>query len=186
MLLKSYGKNDNIKICDIEHIRSGLNDPAVNFIKTLAREENHKDSVAAHSLLCEVRREKNPFSFLTGKKALPYFANMCKWTRNLANCVNRKTLIINEKKEVRFCWYGSITGSVGQSYKEIISCLDLEIHKAKIRRDCARCKEESNCIKCPFPFPLPEAEYCQNKKTTDTSRTAELIIGLDQIKQIFY
>lgn len=186
VLLKSYGENENIKICDIEHFRAGLEDPEVNFMKTLAREENHKDSVAAHSFLCEVSREKNPFSFLTGKKALPYFANMCKWTRNLANCVNRKTIIINEKNEVRFCWYGRVTGSVGQSYNEILSCLDSEIYKAKIRRDCARCKEESNCIKCPFTFPLPEAEYCQNKKTTDTSRTAELINGLDQIKQIFY
>jgi hypothetical protein len=185
VLLKSYGENDNIKICDIEHIRSGLDDPQVNFMKTLAWEENHKDSDAAHSLLCEVSREKNPFLFLTGKKALPYFANMCKWTRNLANCENRKTLIINEKNEVRFCWYGSVTGSVGQSYNEFISCLDTEMHKAKIRRDCSGCKEESNCIKCPFPFPLPEAEYCQKKKTTDTGPTAELIIGLDQIKQIF-
>jgi anaerobic magnesium-protoporphyrin IX monomethyl ester cyclase len=186
VLLKSYSESENIKICGIGQIRSGLENPAVKFMKTLAREENHKDSVAAHSLLCEVGRAKNPFLFLTGKKALPYFANMCKWTRNLANCVARKTLIINEKNEVRFCWYGSVTGSVGQSYKEIISCLDSEIQKTKNRRDCARCKEESNCIKCPFPFPLPEAEYCEDKKTTDTIRAAELIIGLDQIKQIFY
>jgi radical SAM superfamily enzyme YgiQ (UPF0313 family) len=186
VLLKSYSESENIKICGIGQIRSGLDDPAVNFIKTLGREENHNDSVAAHSLLCEVSREENPFLFLAGKKVLPCFANLCKWTRNNANCVSRKTLIINEKNEVRFCWNGSVTGSAGQSYNEIISCLEQEIQKVKTRRDCAGCKEESNCIKCPFPYPLPEAEYCQNKKTTDTSSTAELIINFDQIKQIFY
>jgi radical SAM superfamily enzyme YgiQ (UPF0313 family) len=186
VLLKSYSESENIKICGIGQIRSGLDDPEVNFIKTLAREENHHDAVAAHTILCDVSSEKDPFLFLTGKKPLPYFANMCKWTRIIANCVSRKTLIINEKNEVRFCWNGSVTGSAGQSYNEIIGSLESEIHKAMNRRDCAGCKEESNCIKCPFPFPMQEAEYCRNKKTTDTSRTAELIIGLDQIKQIFY
>lgn len=184
-LLLKCNEDDNIKFCSFEYFRSRLEDNEVSFTKAVCRETNYSDSVAAHSFLCEVSREKDPFTFLTGKKALPYFANLCKWTRDHANCVNMSTLIINENEEVRFCWHGSITGFVGQSITEIISILQSETDRAKTRRGCDRCKEESNCIKCPSPFPLSEAEYCRNKKTIDTSRTAELIIGLDQIKQIF-
>lgn len=184
LLLKS-NDTDNIRICDFRYFRSGLDEHGFNFARTLCREADYTDAVAAHSFLVGVSREKDPFTFLTGMKALPYFANLCRWTGDHANCVTRSTLIVNEMNEVRFCWNGSITGSVGNSYKEIINKLDIEILNTKIRRECIGCKEKSSCIKCAFPFPLPEDEYCRNKKTSNTVRAAELIIGLDQIKQIF-
>jgi len=34
------------------------------------------------------------------------------------------------------------------------------------------------------PFPPPETEYCINKNSVDVTHVAELVIGLDQIKQI--
>jgi hypothetical protein len=109
---------------------------------------------------------------------------MCKWTKELSNCKNRSTLIINDKSEIRFCWYGTKIGTIGQSYDEIIHSFESVKNEILARRKCSLCKVSSKCIKCLFPFPLPEREYCINKNSMDVTHVAELIIGLDQIKQI--
>jgi len=184
LLLRNNNENDNIKISDFEKIKSGLSDSKENFIKTLCREADYRDSVAAFSFLCGVSREKDPFSYLIENNTLPYFANLCKWTRDVANCVNSSTLIINEKHEIRFCWYGGKMGLVGQSYNELIKNLESEKKEVIARRNCGQCEVRDNCIKCPFPFPLPETEYCKSKISTDVTHAAELIISLDQIKQV--
>jgi radical SAM superfamily enzyme YgiQ (UPF0313 family) len=182
LLLKS--ENDNIKICDFKYTISNLNDSDVNFMKTLCREANYSDSVSAYSYMRKISRKKHPFSYLINIRALPYFANMCKWTKELSNCKNRSTLIINDKSEIRFCWYGTKIGTIGQSYDEIIHSFESVKNEILARRKCSLCKVSSKCIKCLFPFPLPEREYCINKNSMDVTHVAELIIGLDQIKQI--
>ena len=184
VLLKSENEYDNIKICDFEYTKSNLNNSDVNFMKTLCRERNYRDSVSAYSYLCNIAKNKHPFSYLINIRALPYFANICKWTRELSNCKSRSTLIINDKSEIRFCWYGTKIGTVGQSYDEIIGSFESQKNEILSRRKCDLCKASSKCIKCPFPFPLPETEYCINKNSTDVTLVAELIIGLDQIKQV--
>jgi hypothetical protein len=184
LLLKSENENDNIKICDFEYTISNLNNSDLNFMKTLCREVNYSDSVSAYFYLCKISRKKNHFSYLINIRALPYFANMCKWTRELSNCKNRSTLIINDKSEIRFCWYGNKIGTIGQSYDEIINNFESEKEGILASRKCSLCKVSSKCIKCPFPFPLPETEYCINKNSVDVTHVAELVIGLDQIKQI--
>jgi radical SAM superfamily enzyme YgiQ (UPF0313 family) len=184
LLLKSENESENIKICDFEYVRSNLNNSDVNFMRTLCREADCKDSSSAFSFLCKINREKNPFSYLTNMKALPYFANLCKWTRDLSNCENRNTLIINDKSEIRLCWYGNSLGTVGQSFNEIINRFEKEKYEISGRRKCSQCKVNDKCIKCSSPFPLQETAYCLNKNLRDVTRAAELVIGLDQIKQI--
>jgi radical SAM superfamily enzyme YgiQ (UPF0313 family) len=186
LLLKSENENDNIKICDFEYTISNLNDSNVNFMKTLCREVNRSDSVSAYSYLCKIGKNKHPFSYLINIRALPYFANMCKWTKDLSNCKSRSTLIINDKSEIRLCWYGTKIGTIGESYDEIINSFESEKNEILARRKCSQCKVNSHCIKCPFPFPLPETEYCINKNSTDVTHVAELIIGLDQLKQVLF
>lgn len=185
VLLKSCEEDDNIKICSFEYFRSRLDEPEANFLKTFCRETDYNDSVSACSFLRDTGMEKDPLTFLTRKKILPNFASLCKWTRENANCVNRSTLIINDRSEVRFCWQGNVSGLVGQPYRELISSLESEMNNAKTRRKCDMCKEESNCVKCPFPFPLPEMEYCTAKRISNVGQTAELIYALDQVKQFF-
>jgi radical SAM protein with 4Fe4S-binding SPASM domain len=111
---------------------------------------------------------------------------MCKWTKDLSNCKSRSTLIINDKSEIRLCWYGTKIGTIGESYDEIINSFESEKNEILARRKCSQCKVNSHCIKCPFPFPLPETEYCINKNSTDVTHVAELIIGLDQLKQVLF
>lgn len=185
-LLLKCEADENIKFCGFDHFRTRMDDPAASFVKTVCMEKYYVDSVEQYSFLEEISLKKDPFRFMSGKKAMPYFSNLCKWTHNHANCINRNTLIINEKNEVRFCWKGDAIGFAGQSYNKLISNLESETAKVRTRRDCQHCAEESTCIKCPFPNPLPENEYCRKKKSAKTNVTADLIIGLDQLKQIFF
>lgn len=184
LLLKSENEKDNIKLFNFKYLRSNLNNSGVSFMKSLCREVDRSDSSSAYSYLREISRLKNPFSYLMNMKPLPYFENLCKWTSGLANCINKNTLIINEKSELRFCWYGNKSGTVGDSYDEIINKFESEKINISSRRKCSQCKVINKCISCQSPYPLHEAEFCENKKLRDVTQAAELILGLDQIKQI--
>jgi hypothetical protein len=182
LLLKLENEKDNICICDFKFFESNLNNSV--FLKTLCRESDLHDSMLAFSFLERISRERNPFLFLTGLRALPYFANMCKWTLNVANCISMNTLFINEKGEVRFCWYGAKAGLVGQSMQDLIRNLSEMKNKTMTTRKCNLCCASSKCVKCTSPFPLSEKQYCLNKKSADVTSVTELMIGLDQIKQL--
>jgi radical SAM superfamily enzyme YgiQ (UPF0313 family) len=185
ILLKSDKTSDNIRICDFEFVKSNLANQGVNFTRTLCKEVNSQDSASAYSYLETISKKKDPFLYLINQSALPYFANICKWTKELSNCTSRDTLIVNNKSEVRFCWGGTMIGEVGQSYDELIDNFKSEQDEIMSRRQCSICMVKSSCIKCPCPSPLSEKDYCKNRKSVDVSVVAELMIGLDQIKQLF-
>jgi len=185
ILLKSDKTSDNIRICDFEFVRSNLADHCVSFTSTLCKEVDSRDSASAYSYLETISKKKDPFSYLINQSALPYFANICKWTKEFANCTSRNTLIVNNKSEVRLCWCGTVIGAVGQLYDELIYNFESEQNEIMSLRQCSICMVKSTCIKCPCPSPLSEKDYCKNRKSGDVSVVAELMIGLDQIKQLF-
>ena len=183
-LLIKAKETDNIMINNFGFTRSNLKNPNINFMNYLCLESDYGDSGNAYSFLDKISRIKHPFSYLINIRALPYFANLCKWTSSLSNCQNRSTLIINDRSELRLCWYGSLTGIVGDTYDEIINNLESEKNNVLDRRKCRKCDVSNKCIKCPSPFPLTDNEYCSNKVSTDVTHVADLIAGLDQIKQV--
>lgn len=185
ILLKSDKTNDSIRICDFEFVKSNLANQGVNFARTLCKEVDSRDSASAYSYLETISKKKDPFSYLVNQSALPYFANICKWTKELSNCTSWNTLIVNHKSKVRLCWCGTVIGEVGQSYDELIDNLKSERDAIMSRRQCSICTVKNSCIICPCPSPLPEKDYCRNRKSGDISVVAELMIGLDQIKQLF-
>lgn len=185
IILKTDKPGDKIRICDFDYVKSNLTTPSMNFTKTLCKEEDKRDSVSAYSYLRTISKSKDPFSYLVNQSALPYFANICKWTKELSNCTLRNTLIVNNKSEVRLCWGGTVIGKVGQSYDVLKDNFNSEQDEIMSRRQCSICIVKSSCIKCPSPSPLSEKDYCKNRKSGDVSVAAELIIGLDPIKQLF-
>jgi radical SAM superfamily enzyme YgiQ (UPF0313 family) len=185
VLLKLDKKYNNVNLCNFESVKLSLGNADVNFTRTICREANKKDSSSAYNYLSTISKRKDPFSYLVNLRALPYFANICKWTKESANCTSRNTLIVNKKSQVRLCWYGTVIGEVGQSYDELIDNFELEQNEIMLRRQCSICNAKSSCIKCSCPHPMPEEDYCKNRKSRDISEAAELIIGLDQIKQLF-
>jgi radical SAM superfamily enzyme YgiQ (UPF0313 family) len=176
---------DNIRICDFGYFISNLDNEGINFKNTLCKEVNLQDSLSAISFLQDLSKKDDPFSFMTNLKPLPYFTNICKWTRSLANCEIRNTLIVNDRQEVRLCWYGNSIGKVGQTYEELIRSFESEKEEIMSRRRCNICERKDSCIKCNSPYPLSEQEYCKSIKHRDVSEVAGLMIGLDQIKQLF-
>ena len=182
LFLKLENEKENIRICDFKYFESNLNNSV--FLKTLCRESDSQDSMLAFSFLERLSREKNPFSFLTGINILPYFANMCKWTLNVANCVSMNTLFINEENEIRFCWHGAKTGMVGQSIHDLNKNLSEIKNQTMANRKCHQCNVSGKCVKCTAPFPLSETQYCINIKSADVGGVTELMTGLDQIKQL--
>jgi radical SAM superfamily enzyme YgiQ (UPF0313 family) len=177
---KEYG----ISICDFNFIRSNLNNPETNFIMTLCRESDADDAISAYEHFCGLRNEKNLFGYLINKKPYPYFANLCKWTKNLSNCKKRNTLLVNDKSEIRLCWFGREIGKVGQSYTEIIQNIELYLNETTERRGCESCTAKDNCCRCLTPFPVSDAEYCTMRKSNDITEVAELILSFDVFKQL--
>jgi radical SAM superfamily enzyme len=153
ILLKSDRTNDSIRICDFEFVKLNLADHSVNFTRTLCKEVNSRDTASVYSYLETISKKKDPFSYLINQNALPYFANICKWTKELSNCTSRNTLIVNNKSEVRLCWCGTVIGEVGQSYDELIDNFESELNEIMSRRQCSICMVKSSCIKCPCPSP---------------------------------
>jgi radical SAM superfamily enzyme YgiQ (UPF0313 family) len=185
ILLDSAKTNNGIRIRDFEFVKASLASQGVNFTRTLCKEFNLRDSVSAYSYLKTLSKRKDPFSYLVNQSALPYFANICKWTKEVSNCTSPDTLIVNNKSEVRLCWYGTAIGETGHSYDALINNIKSEQDAIMARRKCIICMVKSTCIKCPWPAPLSALDYCKYRKSSDVSVAAELIIGLDQIKQLF-
>ncbi|HEX2976069.1 MAG TPA: radical SAM protein, partial [Bacteroidales bacterium] len=181
ILLNIRDENENIRFCNLDCLGNQPN-PSVSFSKALCL-EGDSGGADVYSFLTNVNRGKDTLSFLLNQKPLPYIAGLCKWTRKLANCISRNTLIIDKENKTRFCWFGQPTGKVGDSFDSLITNLENEKKEASARRNCTFCPAEGSCIKCPFPFPQSEDDFCRNKRAVDLHQTAELICSLDEIKK---
>jgi radical SAM superfamily enzyme YgiQ (UPF0313 family) len=182
-LLNLENKEGSISICDFNFVRSNLTNPEIDFLKILCKESDVDDAISAYDYFCEAKKEKNLFDYLINKKVFPYFANLCKWTKDLSNCQKRNTLIINDISEIRLCWYGRKIGTVGQSYKEIFKNFESCQNKVSNQRKCNHCVAKNYCNKCITPFPVSDKEYCIKQKMNDITRVTELFMSFDAFKQ---
>jgi radical SAM superfamily enzyme YgiQ (UPF0313 family) len=182
-LLNLENREDPISICDFNFVRSNLTNPEIDFLKILCRESDIDDAISAYDYFCEAGKEKSLFDYLINKRAFPYFANLCKWTKDLSNCQKRNTLIVNDKSEIKLCWFSRKIGTVGQSYTEIFRNFESYQIKASNRRKCNSCIAKDYCNKCISPFPVTDEEYCNKQKMNDITEVTGLIMSFDVFKQ---
>jgi len=172
-----------VKVGDFSFVRSNFPRADVDFVKFLCRESGTDDAASLHEYLSSLKEEKNLFSFMIRNKPFPYFANLCKWTRNSANCISKNTLFINEMSEVRLCWDGPEIGKVGQNYNDIIESLETLQKLKSEQRKCNTCSAEDRCTKCLCPSPLTVEGYCEKQRKNDISEVVEMFFTADIIKQ---
>ena len=182
-LLKLENKEGCILICDFNFVRSNLTNPEIDFFKTLCKESDNDDASSAYNYFNEFKTEKNLFDYLINKRVFPYFANLCKWTRDLSNCQKRNTLIINDRSEVRLCWYGRKIGTVGQTYTGIFKKFESYQKKISDQRKCSHCTARDYCNKCIDPFPISDKDYCVKQNMNNITEVAELLMSFDVFKQ---
>ena len=181
--LNLENKEDCISICDFNFVRSNLTNPEIDFLKILCKESDIDDAISAYEYFCKTKKENNLFGYLINKRAFPYFANLCKWTKDLSNCQKRNTLIINDTSEIRLCWYGRKIGTVGQSYTEIFKKFESYQKKMSNQRKCNHCIAKDYCNKCINPFPVSDGEYCIRQNMNDITEVTELFMSFDVFKQ---
>jgi radical SAM superfamily enzyme YgiQ (UPF0313 family) len=176
------GRETSISICSFDFVKSNLTNPAIDFTKVICRESGSDDSILAFDFFSGLKSEKSLFDYLVNRKPFPYFANLCKWTKNLSNCTKRDTLFINDKAEIRFCWFGITVGRTGQSYSEIVGNFETHRNAVSDQRKCKMCVAHPHCIKCPDPFPISGEEYCKRQKMNDISDVTEGVMNFDVFK----
>ncbi|OFY68467.1 MAG: hypothetical protein A2V64_00120 [Bacteroidetes bacterium RBG_13_43_22] len=182
-LLRSVKEKIVMKICDFKHVKTNLTNPEVDFIKVMCKESDSNDAGLAYTYFSEVKKEKDLFNYLINKKPFPYFANLCKWTKDLANCSEKNTLFVNDRSEVRLCWYGQNIGKAGQTYNTLIKNFEYYQQMISEQRKCNICNAKDHCNKCISPFPLSDEEFCSRQIGNDISSVAELYRSVDAFKQ---
>lgn len=181
--LNLQDKEDDTAICNFDFVRSNLKNSSIELLKMLCKESDKDDAGSAYDYLLKASQEKNLFVSLINSRPFPYFANLCKWTKDLANCQTRNTLIVNDKSEVKLCWYGKNIGMVGQTYKEIFNNFESYLNNVKGQRKCSNCTVKDYCIKCVSPSPFTDEEYCERQKSDNLTEAAGLFRSFDIFKQ---
>lgn len=182
-LLNLENMEDSLSICDFNFVRNNLTNSKIDFLKILCKESDIDDAISAHGYFSMIKKKKNLFGYLINKRAFPYFANLCKWTKDFSNCQKRNTLIINDKSEIRLCWYGRKIGEVGQSYAELLRNFESYQKQITNQRKCNHCIAKDYCNKCIDPFPVSDEEYCIRQKMNDITKVVELFMSFDMFKQ---
>jgi len=182
-LIRSDNERIAMTICDFDYFDRNMDNPQVNFLKVICKESGPDDANSAYTYFNKIQRKDSLFNYLINKKPFPYFSNLCKWTKVLSNCRERNTLFVNDRHDVRLCWYGQNIGRVGQSYDSIIERFEAYQDMISEQRKCAVCNARDRCIKCVNPFPLTDEDYCNKQKNNDISKVAELFMSIDVFKQ---
>jgi len=182
-LIRSEDERIVMKICDFDYVKTNFNNPEVTFNKVLCKESGTDDANSAYTYFNGIQQEDNLFDYLINKKPFPYFANICKWTKVLSNCREKNTLFVNDRHDVRLCWYGQNIGRVGQSYDSIIESFEYHQRLMSEQRKCDICNARDRCTKCISPFPLSDEDYCFKQKNNDITKVAELFMSVDVFKQ---
>jgi radical SAM superfamily enzyme YgiQ (UPF0313 family) len=180
---RSEYRKSRISICNFNYLITNFNDSRIDFLKMLCKESDIEDANLAYDYFCEISKANNIFDYLISRRAYPYFANLCKWTKSLSNCRRWNTLIVNEKSEVRLCWSGTKIGTVGQSYNEMIENFKSIQKKLSGQRKCHNCNAEEYCIKCISPCPVSDIDYCNMQKDNNITQVSEIVTSLDLFKK---
>lgn len=178
-----YHEDDGfIKLINTKQALTIYDDQKVYLRNTICVDRKKKDTMALHKLLCNISKDNDIDRKFLNKSPYPFFLNLCKWTRNIANCITMETAIIRDNNTIQICWYGNSIGEVGMSMSELSINLDQLSRKTYKERRCGECSEVERCIKCNSPFPITAAEFCYYKRNYDTDYSASQLIAFDLIK----
>jgi len=172
-------KDTNLALNDYEN--------GENNMKNLISIDNSPiDTKALINYLIDLFNNKDIINYLLNSNPLPEFQQLCRWTKDQANCATLDTVIIEKDDSIRICWYSGPIGNIMHSFPELIQNLE-NIKKERERtRNCGQCKVNETCIKCLFPFPLSIERYCEYKRHYLTNKPAKLINAFSVVKDLLF
>jgi radical SAM superfamily enzyme YgiQ (UPF0313 family) len=158
--------------------------PEVYPLQSICIDREKQDALQLHHLLVCLSNNENPLNDLVYNRVYPYFSNLCRWEKYAANCRTLEIVIVDSDSNVKTCWNGEPVGKVGMPFPAIVENLRSIQQEAENRRGCQNCIKQTACIKCVFPAPLFENQYCNLKRKFNTEKAAELIRSFDFFKRL--
>jgi radical SAM superfamily enzyme YgiQ (UPF0313 family) len=155
-----------------------------NPLQSICIDREKQDPLQLHHLLVCLANKKNLPDDLLYKPVYPYFGSLCRWEYDSANCRTLETVIVDADSNVKTCWKGNPVGKVGMPFPEIIENLRTIRRTTENRRGCQNCNKQDVCIKCIFPSPLCEKEYCNLRQNCVTEESTQLIRAFDYFKEL--
>ena len=155
---------------------------SLDFTRMISLDEKKGDPESLRNFLLRLSKEEKGISNILKLKSYPYFAGLCKWMKSCANCQRFETAIIGDDNSIKICWNSEPIGVVGSPVSEIMRNLEEASDKKQQERGCNDCFRKNSCVKCPFPSPLSDVEFCKHQKEDDPSSKAEQIRAFDIFK----
>ncbi len=144
------------------------------------------DAKTLYNLLIKISKSENVNNCLLDSIPLPQFQQLCRWTKNQANCHTLENAIIENDDSIRICWFSDSIGKIGSSFSDIIQTLESLKKERERKNNCSLCQENENCVKCLFPYPLSSEKYCEYKRNFLTYKSADLINAFSVIKDFLF
>jgi radical SAM superfamily enzyme YgiQ (UPF0313 family) len=176
----------NIKFKDTYSTMKQYKEEHISMPDLISIESKVTDTETLYDLLVRLHGSNNSFQYLIKSNILPQFQNLCRWTKNHANCKTLETAIVGKDDSVRICWNSEPLGKIGISFSEIIRILNERIKIERLKRSCDDCIENEKCVKCLYPFPINSLEYCKRRKAFNTIHPAKLINKFTILKDLIF
>jgi radical SAM superfamily enzyme YgiQ (UPF0313 family) len=158
--------------------------PKVNPLQSVCIDREKQDTLQLHHLLVCLSNKDNLLNDLVCNPIYPYLGSLCRWEKRSANCRTLETVIVDLDNNVKTCWNGNSIGKVGMPFPGIVENLRSIQRAAENRRGCKDCNKQTVCIKCVFPGPLIDNQYCNLKRNFNTEEAAELMRTFDFFKRL--
>lgn len=156
----------------------------VNPLQSICMDREKQDTLQLHRLLVDLSNKENLLNDLVYNPVYPYFGSLCRWEKCLPNCRRLETVIVDSASNVKTCWNGNPVGKVGMPFPGIVENLRSIQRTTENQRGCHDCDKQEICIKCTFPAPLDEKEYCNLKRDFNTGESSQLIRAFDYFKEL--
>ncbi|NVM36819.1 MAG: radical SAM protein [Candidatus Lokiarchaeota archaeon] len=157
-----------------------------NMKNLISIEHSPIDTIALCNFLIDLFNNKDIINYLLNSYPLPEFQQLCRWTKNQANCETLDTAIIENDDSIRICWFSDSIGNIRLSFSDLIQNLENLKKEREKTRNCRQCKVNEKCIKCIFPFPLSTERYCEYKRYYYTNKPAKLINAFGVVKDFLF
>lgn len=180
-----FGKQCGLTI-EMVKTEAGLHSsPAkVNPLQSICIDRKREDALRLHQLLTCLSNKDNAVKDLLYTPIYPYISSLCAWEKSSANCRTLETVIVDGENNLKTCWNGKPFGKVGMDFPGLFEKLKDVRRLTEKKRGCRDCKKKAVCIKCMYPWPLSDNEYCELKQKYNTEETAELIRRFDFFKEL--
>lgn len=179
------GKQCGITI-DMVNTKPGLlsSPPNINPSQSICIDREREDTLQLYHLLTQLSNKDNAINDLVYTPIYPYISSLCRWEKRSANCRTLEIVIVDPDNNVKTCWNGNSIGKVGMPFPEIVENLRSIQQATENRRGCKDCNKQTVCIKCIFPGPLFDNQYCNLKRNFNTEEAAELMRTFDFFKRL--